>query len=134
MKADVPITPEFVECIPEELAEGKLYISTKYSTAVHKCFCGCGREVVTPLSPIAWQLTVMGSEVSLFPSIGSWSLPCRSHYWIRRNKAVWAADWAEDEIVEGRMREQVVRERFYKGRERGTVWSKVVSWLARLRG
>ena len=30
--------------------------------------------------------------VSLRPSIGNWQLPCRSHYFIVRNRVVWASD------------------------------------------
>ena len=43
------IRPESVEFIPEHIEEGVLYISELYRTAVHKCCCGCGQEVVTPL-------------------------------------------------------------------------------------
>ena len=35
----------FVELIPEVLDEGVLYISVTYTTALHKCACGCGRFV-----------------------------------------------------------------------------------------
>jgi Family of unknown function (DUF6527) len=45
------ITHEFVEYIPAELAEAVLYISITYRTAVHRCVCGCGNKVVTPISP-----------------------------------------------------------------------------------
>ncbi len=31
--------------------ERTLYISIPYVTAAHKCPCGCGEEIVTPLSP-----------------------------------------------------------------------------------
>lgn len=79
----------FVEFIPDELENGVLYISGEYSVAVHMCFCGCNNEVVTPLSPTGWQLFYDGKRVSLYPSIGNWSLPCRSHYWITNNKVVW---------------------------------------------
>jgi hypothetical protein len=47
---------KFVEFIPDELDTGVLYISTTYATVVHKCCCGCGNEVVTPLTPNDWQL------------------------------------------------------------------------------
>lgn len=83
----------FVEFIPDELEDGILYISITYATVLHKCCCGCGNEVVTPLSPSDWQLTFDGETISLFPSIGNWSFPCRSHYWIRKDKVVWVDDW-----------------------------------------
>jgi hypothetical protein len=34
-----------------------LYVSLEYATAIHACACGCGNEVVTPLSPNGWKLT-----------------------------------------------------------------------------
>jgi hypothetical protein len=45
------IQHKFVEFMPEVIEEGVLYISVEYCTSVHKCACGCGNEVVTPLSP-----------------------------------------------------------------------------------
>ena len=30
-----------------------------------------------------------GRTISLNPSIGNWSYPCRSHYWIKGNRVVW---------------------------------------------
>jgi hypothetical protein len=47
-----------------------------------KCCCGCGHEVVTPFSPTDWKLTFDCVSVSLYPSIGNWSPPCRAHYFI----------------------------------------------------
>jgi hypothetical protein len=73
---------EFVEQIPERLNDGVLYVSMSFGTVVHKCACGCGSEVVTPLSPTDWKLTFDGESISLHPSIGNWSFACRSHYWI----------------------------------------------------
>ena len=76
---------KFVEFIPDVIEEGVLYISIEYCTAIHKCVCGCGNEVVTPLSPTDWELTFNGKTVSLDPSIGNWSFKCQSHYWIAKN-------------------------------------------------
>jgi hypothetical protein len=90
MRAD-RIDHEFVEFVPEQLAEATLYISMGYATAIHLCLCGCGQRVVTPLSPTDWRLTYDGESVSLDPSIGNWSFRCRSHYVIRRNHVIWAA-------------------------------------------
>jgi hypothetical protein len=84
---------KFVEFVPDELEDGILYVSITYATVLHKCACGCGNEVVTPLSPSDWQLTFNGETISLFPSIGNWSFPCQSHYWIRKNEVVWVRDW-----------------------------------------
>lgn len=113
MKTEIDLAYEFVEFIPDELKERALYISITYCTAVHKCCCGCGREVVTPLSPTGWQLTFDGKTVSLYPSIGSWSLPCQSHYFITKNKVIWAPKWSKNQIARGRAKEVRARERYY---------------------
>src|SRR5215467_8548945 len=112
MKPEVMLAYEFVEFIPDELKERTLYISVTYCTAVHKCCCGCGREVVTPLSPTAWQLIFDGKAVSLYPSIGNWALSCQSHYFITKNKVVWAEKWNKKQIERGRAQEAKARERY----------------------
>lgn len=114
MKSEIVLAYEFVEFIPEEIKEWTLYISQTYGTAVHKCCCGCGREVVTPLSPTGWELTFDGKSVSLFPSIGSWSLPCQSHYFITKNKVVWMPKWSKDQIARGRAWEAYEKERYFE--------------------
>lgn len=106
------ITPVFVETVPEELKEGVLYISIRYRTAVHKCACGCGLKVVTPIHPTAWEMHWDGRAVSLSPSIGNWQFPCRSHYLIRCNKIVKARDLADWEIERGRKQEREKRSRW----------------------
>ncbi len=93
---------KFVEFIPEKVEEGILYVSIEYCTAIHKCVCGCGNEVVTPLSPTDWKLTFNGKSVTLHPSIGNWNFECKSHYWIRNNKIEFAGSWTEREIRLGR--------------------------------
>src|SRR5215470_18108183 len=113
MKPEIILVYEFVEFIPDELKERTLYISISYATAVHRCCCGCGREVVTPLSPNAWRLIFDGKTVSLYPSIGSWNLPCQSHYFITKNKVVWAQKWTKEQIARGRAREAKARQRYY---------------------
>ena len=82
----------FVASVPEQIDPGLLYISLDFATMMHLCACGCGREVVTPLSPKDWRMTYDGQSVSVHPSVGSWSLPCRSHYVIKRGKIRWAGD------------------------------------------
>jgi len=92
------IRHEFIEFIPERLEDGVLYISERYRTAVHKCCCGCGQEVVTPLSPAEWSVELYGGRVSLWPSIGNWSFPCRSHYVIRDSRVLEAKAMTERQI------------------------------------
>ncbi|MBZ5526805.1 MAG: hypothetical protein LAN71_02745 [Acidobacteriia bacterium] len=113
MKPEIVLAYEFVEFIPDELKERTLYISHTYCTAVHKCCCGCGREVVTPFSPTGWELTFDGKTVSLYPSIGSWSLPCQSHYFITKNKVVWTPTWTKKQVARGRAREARAKEKYF---------------------
>jgi hypothetical protein len=103
----------FVEEIPIELADGVLYISVRFRTALHKCVCGCGYEVVTPFSPTDWQLTFDGESVSLSPSIGSWEFACRSHYFITNNQIEHASDWDEWQVQKGRERDKVRKKKHY---------------------
>ena len=88
---------EFVESLPEKMEEGKIYLSIKFRTAGHKCCCGCGTEIVTPIRPNKWTLTFDGETVSLNPSIGNWQLKCRSHYVITENRVHWDGEWWSNE-------------------------------------
>jgi len=106
---------EFVEFIPEELSDGVLYVSIEYGSASHKCACGCGRKVVTPITPTDWQLGFNGEAVSLYPSIGNWSFPCRSHYWVHYDRVEWARQWSEDEINLGRAIDLSRKEAYFNG-------------------
>jgi len=109
------LSHQFVQFIPEQLQEGVLYVSTVYATATHRCFCGCGREVVTPLSPTDWKLTFDGETVSLSPSIGNWSFPCRSHYWIEANEVQWSGEMSQKAIDAGRSRDRQLKAAYFGG-------------------
>ena len=97
----------FVDYIPDQLEDGVLYVSIEFGTAAHNCLCGCGREVTTPLSPVDWSLIYDGETVSLSPSIGNWSFDCRSHYWIKRNRVLWASEWSQEKIDTARTQERL---------------------------
>jgi len=104
---------EFVDFVPRDLKEGVVYVSIQYATVIHKCCCGCGRQVVTPLAPSQWTLSYDGRTISLHPSIGNWNFPCKSHYWIRGNQVLWAKRWSEAEIVAGQHRDaKAIRDEF----------------------
>lgn len=90
---------KFVEYIPSIIEADTLYISIEYDVAKHKCACGCGEDIVTSLSPARWKLTYDGETVSLYPSIGNWSHPCKSHYFITNDKVVWAGTISEKKIA-----------------------------------
>jgi hypothetical protein len=107
------LTPEFVGEIPRDLEDGVLYVSMEFATVVHRCACGCGGKVVTPLSPTDWRITYDGEGVSLSPSVGNWSFPCRSHYVIRANRVQWAPPWSAKQIEAGRQRDRARKDAYY---------------------
>lgn len=104
---------QLVEFIPEHLEAGILYVSQRYRTATHRCCCGCGEEVVTPLGPTDWSLQIAHEAVTLYPSIGNWSFSCRSHYWIRNGKVVWAGSMTQKQIEYGRALDQRMRDIYF---------------------
>lgn len=105
------LRPEFVEHVPDSLEEGVLYISERYRLCSHKCCCGCGEEVVLPLSPAEWCLTREGELVSLWPSVGNWDYACRSHYVIRRNAVFESPPLTEQQIAGVQRRDAVALSR-----------------------
>jgi len=130
------ITHEFVEHIPQNLSEGVVYISIPFNTVVHKCLCGCGNEVITPLSPTDWKLNYNGDSISLYPSIGNWSFDCQSHYWITDNEVNWSRQWSDEEIEEGRKYDKMIKqshfdrknEKYAKSIE-GNFVRKIINWF-----
>ncbi len=142
MKQPKVLAYKFVRAIPDELEDRTLYVSMDYATVAHKCCCGCGREVVTPLSPVDWKLAYDGESISLSPSIGNWSFECKSHYWIEKNTIRWADQWSMEKIAVGRVHDRSAKERHYAGAGRGTQGAggpaqrksrkNFWSWLSRL--
>jgi hypothetical protein len=115
MNRAVVLTHEFVEFIPEDMREGTIYVSIPYATVAHRCCCGCGGEVFTPLSPTDWKLIFDGRSISLYPSIGNWSFACQSHYWIERNAVKWDRRWSCEEIEAGRASDALAKGEYYGG-------------------
>lgn len=103
------LTHAFVDTIPADLEDGVLYVSIEFRTTMHLCACGCGNPVVLPLRPAAWALTYNGDCISMNPSIGNWAFECRSHYWIRGGRVIWASPWSDEQINAGRQRTLVER-------------------------
>lgn len=133
MKRFDAITPTFVEFIPSSPDPGVLYISEKYKTATHLCCCGCGTKVVTPLKPGGWQVSVRKGAVNLSPSIGNWSFPCQSHYWIQANQILWAGQLSDVEIRAVRLRDQRDREAYFGASQPGpSWWQRVHGWIRRV--
>lgn len=107
---------QHVECMPEQLDQGVLYISKRFRTASHLCCCGCGLKVVTPLNAAKWTLIDHGTCVSLTPSIGNWNFPCHSHYLIIRNGVRWAEPFSSRKISAVQRRDQKDVARLASGR------------------
>jgi hypothetical protein len=105
MTSGQTVSHEFVEYVPRELKDGVVYVSIPFATVIHKCCCGCGQQVVTPLAPSQWTLSFDGKSISLYPSIGNWKFPCKSHYWIKNDRVSWAREWNKGEIAAAQHRD-----------------------------
>jgi hypothetical protein len=126
------LKPVFVNAIPRVLEPGMLYISEKYRTASHLCCCGCGTRVATPLKPAFWSLTKKHGKVSFHPSIGNWSLPCQSHYWIRSNSVVWAGALSKKRIEAVRARDNRDQDAYYNQPQTSVpLWRRIIRWIFR---
>lgn len=86
---------QVVRRVPDILQEGILYVCFECNVVVHLCACGCGEKVVLQIDPDFWRVQYDGETVSLFPSIGNYQYPCRSHYWIEQNRVKWVRDLPE---------------------------------------
>lgn len=140
------LTHVYVEFIPKELDDGVLYISTRFKTASHSCCCGCGQKVVTPLNPAKWRLVDHGSTVSLHPSIGLGTLPCRSHYWIIQSRIDWYPNMTASQTRLAQLSDEHAS-KVYTGeippraaapaeveRPRPSLWARCLAWLSKLFG
>lgn len=128
---------EFVKSFPDKLQEGTLYVSVEFGTTAHRCFCGCGQEVYTRLSPRDWMMVYDGETVWLDPSVGNWSFPCQSHYWLTRGNISWAPQWSREQIEEGRSLDRLRRARYHDPPDRGPEPAVKRGWrkaLARIQG
>ena len=138
MNAMNSATYSFVKVIelPSVLASHILYVSDEYEIACHLCACGCGCKVYTPLGKAEWQfLATDGGLPSLRPSIGNWTLPCRSHYWLRQGRISWASDWSDDQVKVGRAYETEQRRILHASEnvpklKPPTIWQSFANWFA----
>lgn len=118
---------ELVEFMPSTLESGVLYVSQKYRTSAHLCACGCGEKIRTQLGPLGWQFTNERSGPSLYPSIGNWQKPCRSHCFIKRGRVVWAPALTEAEVLYGRQAEVKRRDAYFRKQNSGW-WARLKRW------
>ncbi len=54
-----------------------------------------------------------GVTVSLWPSVGSWTLKCNSHYIIRNNQVIGSGRWTPAQIEAERHRDRAMKAKFY---------------------
>jgi len=123
-----------VEFMPKMLESGVLYVSEKYQTAAHLCACGCGEKIRTPLGPAEWAVTEDAAGPSLWPSVGSWQRPCRSHYVIYNGSVRWAGQWSNEGVLAGRDYETKQRHAYYASRAPKGLWVRFWTWLRTLFG
>lgn len=99
------LKPVFSDKIPEELAPGILYISMSHRIAKHLCPCGCGKVITIIFDPELWTMKFDGETVTIFPSIGNYNIPCKSHYYISGNQIEWCqSDFDEDNTRHNKLR------------------------------
>lgn len=118
-----------VDFMPKVVEPNVLYVSEKYRTAAHLCACGCGEKIRTPLGPTEWSITQGARGPSLWPSVGSWQRPCRSHYVISDGAVEWARQWSDLEVTAGRQYEQKKREVYFAAKTSTSWWTKLWGWL-----
>lgn len=127
---------EKVRYMPKQLAPGILYVSYEFGTAAHLCACGCGAKVRTPLGPAEWSVQEHPAGPSLWPSVGNWQRPCKSHYIISEGEVEWAPRWSEAQVRAGRAHEHRRREAYFAQlqRRRQGSWVSFVRWFKGLFG
>lgn len=88
----VQIEPVFVDEMPSDYENGKVYISEKYGVSKHICLCGCDTMVVMPFEmgkadgQHYWGLVKENNGTISF--LGSvLQHPCEAHYIITKNVA-----------------------------------------------
>jgi hypothetical protein len=118
---------KFVEYIPEELSEGILYVSMQFGMVVHKCCCGCGQEVVTPITPTDWKLMFDGESITLSPSIGNWNFKCRSHYFIRKNEIEWCDSLNNKQVLSAKSQDTLNKKQYFEKQTNGNIFSDL--WI-----
>ncbi|WP_249600034.1 DUF6527 family protein [Zunongwangia pacifica] len=133
---------KFVHYMPKIIEEGILYISPEFRAVIHKCACGCGEKVHTPLSPTNWKMIYDGKQITLNPSIGNWSFDCRSHYWIINSEIIWDESWSNRQVFEKRKRARQETIEYFKSyedhnnsdskitkKERNWLWRKILNFF-----
>lgn len=82
---------EFVDRMPEkeDMVNGIVYVAPHFECVLHKCMCGCGEVISTPITQGQWSWEFDGRNICLTPSIGNFSYPCKSHYFLKNGVVIW---------------------------------------------
>ena len=118
-----------VHYMPAQLEAGILYVAEEFGAVAHLCSCGCGSKIRTPLGPTEWALTETSNGPSLWPSVGNWQKPCRSHYIIAGGAVEWAGQWTPAQILAGRHREEQRRREHFEALYPPSFWERVWQWI-----
>lgn len=125
-----------VDEMPATLEPGILFVSKRFKVAGHLCACGCGNKVVVRLGDPGYTFTERSSRPTLRPSIGSWQLDCRSHYFITDGQIDWREGWSDWEVQAGREAENDRLEEHYRrqAERRRRPLARLWAWLLRRLG
>ena len=127
---------ERVEYMPKLLELGVLYYAEEFGAATHLCPCGCHHKVQTPVGPSDYSLRMGTRGPTLYPSVGNWQRPCRSHYWIRNGEILWEQPWSDEEIAAGRATEAARDHAYFERRARARIrpQARLISWIKNVFG
>ena len=120
---------ERVHRLPEALAENVVYVSDEYELAALKCACGCGHRISLLLGD-GHKVDEFEGLADISPSIGVWDSPCKSHFWVRNGKVLWAEEFSDAEIG-ATMARQLGRHLESAARRRPW-YTRVMAWLVNL--
>jgi hypothetical protein len=88
---------------------------------------------MTPLGPAEWTYSEHDGRPTLYPSIGNWQLPCRSHYFITAGQIHWAAQWSEHQVDAGRQADEQRRRAHYASRNTNPrFWTRLWQWFRKI--
>lgn len=85
-----------VERIPKALDEGVVYHTEEFELAGLLCACGCGHRM-TLLVPDSHKVSDERGYATVWPSIGVFDAPCKSHYFIVAGEVNWLRAFSSSE-------------------------------------
>ena len=81
-------TIQKIDLVPalSSMFPGILYYDKQSGLSFHKCACGCGDIIILEHN---YKWNIDENTITISPSIGRMTAPCKSHYFIRNGKVVW---------------------------------------------